>query len=444
MSAKRFIRLKEFSPLTRFIRIPPSSYYETRPRLCDGRYYYFHTDSDGFIYNKIDNVFDRDLILIGGSSVENLFVDADKRVVKYLEDFMLDIDLEYNLKNAGTSGASLLHIINIIVNKIVKKKNPVVFLFIPSNDSSILNLHDSYWNIDKLNSNLVGVENKRIISKNKIHTFEKILQILISICKASSIELFIFNTIRFKEKDSYRMIDSATENICKKNNVKFTNVNQSLKDESFFYDDVHLNAKGSYQLAKILKKFCEKELRTAKTSSYIANFNSEYRFLKFSEIKQKKTFDINSVSFHGSLKGCIHQHLSGSDKLSGYLTFAKIYSKYQTFLVFNTSKNIFELVKKTRKEESQHVVHVKDGMLFFLKNSEIYYINNIFDYGVDYSTRKENNNYKIEFSGQEEVVSVRVNDLYLSASNLMNIKLVAHKKTCEIFTLPERNIINEN
>src|SRR5690606_37894303 len=91
MSSKRAIRLKEFHPSTRFIRIPTSDYYKSKPKLKKNNFYYFHTDEDGFIYNTIEKSYSRDLIILGGSSIENLFVDTNKKIITHLEENLKNI-----------------------------------------------------------------------------------------------------------------------------------------------------------------------------------------------------------------------------------------------------------------------------------------------------------------------------------------------------------------
>ncbi|MBS7820930.1 hypothetical protein J7552_06475 [Wohlfahrtiimonas chitiniclastica] len=435
MVLKRSIRLKEFNPSTKFIRIPPNSYYDTRPNLSKNKYYYFHTDEDGFIYNSIEKVYDRDLILIGGSSVENLFVDVDKRVLKYLEEFLFELGLDYNIKNAGTSGASLLHITNMILNKIVIKNNPIIFLFIPSNDSSILNLSHSYWNIDKLNSNLVGIENQTILKKSDKGAlfFERMLSTLISICKSFSVELYVFNTIRFKEKPNYKLLDSLAEKICKEQNIIFTNINSLLQYERFFYDDVHLNAEGSYYLATILKKFCVEHIMPTQTNSY--RFESgptqqklRYLCYDFKSVPQRKIFNINKISVDDNPIGYIYNNSIMSD----IVIYSKIYSKYKTYLVFNKNKNCLELTRKIINSE-QSVVHIEDGKLFFIDVGIKNYINMVHESCVTFSPTMEIN-YLIEIQNNGKL-SIKVDELYISASNLMNVKYVKHKKACEIFSI---------
>ncbi|GGZ77658.1 hypothetical protein GCM10007161_06080 [Ignatzschineria indica] len=425
-------------PLTKFIRVPPDSYYLTRPKLDKNKYYYFHTDEDGFIFNKINNAYDRDLILIGGSSIENLFVDADKRILKYLEDFLIDLKLDYNIKNAGTSGASLLHITNIILNKIVNKKNPVIFLFIPSNDSSILNLHNTYWNIDKLNSNIIGIENDTIFSKNnKTTSYENVLLSLVNMCRIFSVDLFVFNTIRLKEKSNYKVIDNITEKVCRGNNIVYTDMNRFLQKEANFYDDVHLNAEGSYQLAKLLKFFCAKHLSPTQTSSYKFKNKDEFLSLEIRSILKEGAYNINSFNKSEHFMGVVNNNSIN------FCFYSNIYSKFNTILVFDKKENTLGLVKKINDTDEKAILHIQSGRLFFIERGIKFFINEIVGLHVNFSDKIERTNYIIESYNENEKLnlSIKIREFYLSASNLLRINFVEHKKSCEVFS---SFIINKN
>lgn len=438
MSLKRSVRLKEYSPFTKFIRIPPKSYYITRPRFSKNKFYYFHTDNNGYIYNTVDKMYSKDLILLGDSSVENLFVDADKRVIAYLENFLISLGLDYNIKNSSVSGASLLHITNIILNKIAKNKDSTLFLFIPSNDSSILNLKDTYWNIDKLNSNLIGIENKTLFSENKdeVQNFGNILKTLIGICKIFSIELYVFSIIRFKEKVNYKVLDKLAEEICKENNIVYSNINFLLQNEKYFYDDVHLNEDGSYELANILRGFCEKNLRPTLTNSYKIKSSSTdekkvFDFLNFKNIINLKEFNVNSVDNDVEYYGFLYGDSLNTNVLDGIHIASKVYSKYDTFLVFNKNKNCLELEKMEKNRENKYVIHIKNNIFYFVEDGKFLYINEINDKSVVYGDIDISLNYTVE--NNQNYINVIVDNLYLSASNLMNLKFVNHKKACEFF-----------
>lgn len=449
MIVKRSIRLKEFVQNSQFIRSASIEYYEKNPKLEKNKFYYFRTDDDGFMYGLVKDFYEKDLIMLGDSSVENLFVENHYRVIDFLGRGLVRVGLDYNIKNGGGSGASLLHLLNIVDNKVLLKKNPIIFLFIPSNESSIMNLEGFYWNSDKLNSNLVGGlnETKINLKKDDLSFFEKLLKTFIDVCKNFEINLHVFSIIRLKEKKIYKQIDQKTREICSENDIIYHDINKKIAKDENFYDDLHLNACGSENLANILVEICVKNLFPTKTNTYFLNSDVFFKNKKILYLEEKtinilsgKDFNVNSdLKLNLEAKGLITQESFDKDNIDCKFEYEigicnKVYSKYNTFIVFD----YFDCKIKLSNEisDNQHSIHVYKSTLFFVNKSDIFYIKYIFNSKCMVSSDVDGSaNYSVEL--KSDYIIVNINDCYLSASNLMVLKVVNQLKSCEKFYLKD-------
>jgi hypothetical protein len=115
----RAIRLQEFAPSS-IIRYTPPDWYSADSSL-ERRQYLLRTDENGFILSGPEPVNStKNLIILGDSTVEGMFLDEDARFCSKLETQIVEtLGISVRVLNGGYSGATSLHLYNTFINKII-------------------------------------------------------------------------------------------------------------------------------------------------------------------------------------------------------------------------------------------------------------------------------------------------------------------------------------
>lgn len=254
---KRHIRLKEFQPCRNDIVFPNKEYIKSRPNLDPNRSYIISTDSEGYLLSSPYVKSPNKLYLMGGSSIENKYCNISSRIQSVLQKKIIQDGYDCEVLNAGYSGANMLHLLNNLVNKVVKDAFASVVLAIPSNDYGTLLNSKRYWRNDKFGSNILPYVIERCpddeVINNTIQSFCSMLRSFILVCKSFDINLYVLPVIS-KSVTKYQLLDAAAREVCEAESVPFIN----FKEKKFFLDEVvcegfsdhlHLNEKGSVLIA---------------------------------------------------------------------------------------------------------------------------------------------------------------------------------------------------
>jgi lysophospholipase L1-like esterase len=147
IGTERYIVLRELDPNTNALFDPTEGYIQQTDNL-EARQYRLRVDERGFIYpSRLYENADLDIVFLGGSTTECLYVNEEDRF-PYLVGRLLEEDtgLRINSYNAGVSGNTSLHSINVLVNKILPMAPDVAVLMHNINDLQVLLVLQSYWN----------------------------------------------------------------------------------------------------------------------------------------------------------------------------------------------------------------------------------------------------------------------------------------------------------
>src|SRR4051812_5268869 len=108
----RVIRLKEYPPCSTMSNTPPGWYVEEKNSTLPNKAYTVRTDRNGFIRSANDEgEFQRELIVLGDSVVESLYLDEGLRFCSVLQDLLCEqLPGRVRICNAGYSGATTLHL----------------------------------------------------------------------------------------------------------------------------------------------------------------------------------------------------------------------------------------------------------------------------------------------------------------------------------------------
>lgn len=147
-SESRAIRLPLFPPNARYLFRPPSEYIATRTDGLAAREYVTETDASGFIRpGRIHPDADLTIAFLGGSTTENFLVPAAARF-PHLAGRQIEACLgqRVNTINAGRSGITAMHSLNIFLNTVVPLKPDIAVMMHNINDYAMLHHEGSYWN----------------------------------------------------------------------------------------------------------------------------------------------------------------------------------------------------------------------------------------------------------------------------------------------------------
>ena len=144
----RAIRLQEFAPSS-IIRYTPPDWYSADSSL-ERRQYLLRTDENGFILSGPEPVNStKNLIILGDSTVEGMFLDEDARFCSKLEAQIVEtLGISVRVLNGGYSGATSLHLYNTFINKIIPLHPIGVVLISGFVDTQVAMKKASFWTSD--------------------------------------------------------------------------------------------------------------------------------------------------------------------------------------------------------------------------------------------------------------------------------------------------------
>lgn len=300
--AKRYIRLKEFIPLTDKFYYPSEEYVASRPLVDINRGCHVKSDKDGFLINDIPKLQDaKEIFVIGGSSVECLYCDFDKRISFLLQEKLLINGYKCICYNMGVSGSTSLNIFNSILNKLIGRSGEIVF-FVPSNDAHALQLPRGYLNSHKYFSNILPA----LDSNNENESFEKndrlfvsLLRLLKFFCDEFGFGLKVIGIVRNKNNIKFDKLDSLAEKFCVDNNVVFRKI-KNYPEESF-YDSVHLTPIGASHVSCELYDLVTLGMQKSKENLINVCYLPEASYLNFSLKLSNEILVILDVEVFGDI-----------------------------------------------------------------------------------------------------------------------------------------------
>ncbi|MFI2817180.1 SGNH/GDSL hydrolase family protein [Vreelandella piezotolerans] len=274
----RVIRLKEWGSSVSTHKQPSEEQLLKATKSLANKRYALNTDENGFIINsKVINRSSRSkkIVLLGDSFVESVFVDEEKRINAVIEGYNSSL----NVLNGGYSGATSLHVANVLLNKVVPVEPSLVVFFMPTNDQRVIQLDDGYWNIDQRLSPLVPLGKEKVLLSDysgqvSLKSMHKMLKVIHSILCIYDIP-FVFastphrfvkdendewllkvgaNIEKYNRKSKSRSnVNKICKNYCANNLIDFIDLEGAVSEKAdFFYDDLHLTSDASILVGNIL------------------------------------------------------------------------------------------------------------------------------------------------------------------------------------------------
>ncbi|GAA3693638.1 hypothetical protein GCM10022377_02800 [Zhihengliuella alba] len=277
---KRFIRLKEQTP-NRDVWHEPADRYRRRTdgTLARGPFR-AHTDRQGFLQTGNTGLRGPAVYFLGGSLVESMYADEDRRFVSQVERRLRDGGPVHRCFNGGYSGATTLQLINVLLNKIVPllRPNDTVVLFVPQSDTDVLDREGGYWTRTERHSPLVPVtdgEYQAPVTGADLEPLHQLLDVVRTIRRTFHINLVLATSpmrdepyakseyLRrlFADRATYDrvmtlrrdLVAAVRRHVRMYPGTAFIDAAALVAGRpELFYDDLHLNHAGQDEFARLL------------------------------------------------------------------------------------------------------------------------------------------------------------------------------------------------
>lgn len=276
-SERHNIRLKGWPPLDdRWIE-PKPDYLSASDNLT-AKPYRVRTDRNGFIVSGRKfpvSASAGSWVFLGGSFVESIFSDESRRLVAQLEARAQKDYPGVRTLNGGYSGATTLHLINVLLNRVIPMRPNVVFFAVPSNDSRFVVQRAGYWNEDKHLSPFTPVwRPEQAEQVEHLAQLRSLLQVAKACCDAWSIRFVVMTTPhragdlaqdewlrrRYASASIYERtrqlrwaVAQATRQFCLDSGTALLDLERILQNfKPLSYDDLHLHDAGADQAAPLV------------------------------------------------------------------------------------------------------------------------------------------------------------------------------------------------
>lgn len=263
---RRDIRLKELPPSERVYRKPLEHQVKDSDGTLGDRDYLMESDANGFIRSAMpQDEMSEQVIVLGDSVIECMFVDHGQRLTDHAEKALNSLGMSVAVRNGGVTGANSLHILNLIINKIVPLKPKLLVIGGGVMDQDCMQHPDSYWNQHPYLATIrteptpEGYEKENLPSlqfTDRLH----ILRLIKTVCSEFGIPL-AFATFPHRGIDAYaiermswfkdyqdrrRQVNAQTREFALTENLPLIDMEREFSGAvSIFYDQFHLNSKGT-------------------------------------------------------------------------------------------------------------------------------------------------------------------------------------------------------
>lgn len=195
---RRHIVLREFPPLLNRMVRPSADYLKTTDGSLADEDYLLRTDSDGYIETGNSSRGSIPIYILGDSFTEAVFEHEGKRFSDIFERNLIDRGLDYRVLNASYSRATLLHLFDVLINKVLGSRivpGTTVIFFKSQVDVQVTNAPGSYWNefglyspispSAKLNEDITNDLEHDLVSGARL------LNLIVDVCKRFEIRVIL-------------------------------------------------------------------------------------------------------------------------------------------------------------------------------------------------------------------------------------------------------------
>ncbi len=268
--AQRTIRLKELGANVDKYTGPSPDYLTKTDGLAAGTFR-LRTDANGFVISGDPPLEGGETwIFLGDSFVESAYVAEDARFPTLIERQLRAAGRPVTCLNGGYSGATTLHLFNILMNKILPLKPARVLFFAPTNDTRAFAHPGGYWCNYELFTPIMPPDSTRPAVSRVENAQALILELFVSACAMAGIGLVLatsphrtqneaddpwlakrYNRKAFQATiDARRDCNAVVRELAGRHGIPLIDLEAMNADyASVSYDDVHLHEAGSAVIA---------------------------------------------------------------------------------------------------------------------------------------------------------------------------------------------------
>jgi len=239
--ATRYLILREFAPASAFEITPPHSYIDATNGTLQRQSVAVQTDANGFILtDRPPAPDDKRVLIVGGSSVENLYIPAHQRIAAVVERELEAKRIPTQVLNGGVSDMHLLHALNLLLNKGLALELDAL-VYIPTANLDILanETPGSFWTESnhfltpiRTSGAVSGGENSpgQFVNLNRFRTEKRLLATLADMCRNFEIDLTFATWPIYDELDAFArkfLTDRATVDAF---NAQCRNLNEVIRE----------------------------------------------------------------------------------------------------------------------------------------------------------------------------------------------------------------------
>lgn len=269
----RAIRLREFAVSQDFLADVPLDYRSARGGKPDGIHYRIRTDECGFILSG-DFQSSMKVVGLGDSVMECRFINEGERACARIEH---QLGQTLQVLNGGYSGATSLHILNTILNKVIPLSPRGIFIMTGIMDIEAMCKAKSFWTTDVHLRTITEIGNDAgepdinyapfMDVTHRLRLTKSIIDVCrtfgIPICFISTPHLQIYEghyiTMSYSRAQYGEFTQKRTQanyslnQLCIAMSVPFYDVQSAFAERiDLFHDDIHMNEEGTLVLAKSL------------------------------------------------------------------------------------------------------------------------------------------------------------------------------------------------
>ncbi|MGH1590371.1 SGNH/GDSL hydrolase family protein [Methylobacterium phyllosphaerae] len=271
--------MKEFAPSTASKFWPPDWYMDQVNNSFVRKEFVINTDQNGFIKPHADcGECRNNLVVLGDSVVESMYMDESLRMCSALDRKINYISQdELRVLNAGYSGSTLLHMFNILLNKILPLRPTAILVMAGIVDVDAVARKASFWSKDKWLEPIISLDSDNPFRDNDnadeprfqhryailalIHKLSLEFALPIYFATVPHLQIYegewVSSRITKEEfrniANSRRLINNTTRKFCIKNDITLFDLELALMDRNdIFYDYFHFNELGGEAAAQAL------------------------------------------------------------------------------------------------------------------------------------------------------------------------------------------------
>ncbi len=195
---RRHVALMEYAPNLVRELTPGDAYLEKTDGSLPKANYLLRTDAEGFFETGNSNRGQTPIYILGDSFSEGLYEHEGLRFSDILERNLNQREARYRVLNGSFSGATLLHEVNVVINKVLARElhpETVVILFKPQYDLKITDTDTSYWNQNGAWSHLFPNLPERAEEHREhgddLTNSERLLEVAASVCQTFGVRLLL-------------------------------------------------------------------------------------------------------------------------------------------------------------------------------------------------------------------------------------------------------------